>query len=622
FALGLLFVLQFASGYPPLVLLGMGLCCGLLVAWTASHLTARSKAHVQRGGDILPRGWPGTVLVTGTTSLALAAVYLLPFRETTSLSVHGRGLPYEEVVRLSGSWRTFARLIAPNFFGGNYDTRQWSILYGPYEEVAYIGLLAVVLALGAPLLARRQSAVPYLWALLPMAAILALGANTPLYRWLYERCVLLRLTRIPVRWMELWFLAAPLLAGFAFDASIHRAAEQRSRSARRYVPMALGILAAIFVATAIALTFTSPHDELWMQTAQWNRWRVMNREPEKIALYLRQTAIREALITAVLAFLAAWFWLPWQRAPNRRLAKRAEHLLIALVVLDVLILCWRWNKVVTPHDMSRNIAWPAELVRQFQPGDRWTTVVGLRAPNQAVLHRIDLYNGYDVLGSRRYFQFASTVEGEPRWDDVYQPIKRSPLLRVAGVTHTLTTRPELFSPASNISETRRAGKWILWKHPAAWPRLYLTRRVERVAEPQQLSRLQALATQPGSRITYPVVVAREAFDDVRLSTKAIPSDKILAWRRDLNRATIETQCTAPTILVQSEALSPGWRAWINAQPAPVQPANFLFRAVRVPAGRAHVAVVYDTQTYRFALFVSLCGLAAVALLIVMKDRAS
>jgi hypothetical protein len=66
-------------------------------------------------------------------------------------------------------------------------------------------------------------AVAWLWALLPCSLLVALGANTPVYRWLFEHVVFFRLTRVPVRWLEVWAFCAALLAGFTFDAVLHRA---------------------------------------------------------------------------------------------------------------------------------------------------------------------------------------------------------------------------------------------------------------------------------------------------------------------------------------------------------------------------------------------------------------
>ncbi|MBV9470612.1 MAG: YfhO family protein, partial [Abitibacteriaceae bacterium] len=89
---------------------------------------------------------------------------------------------------------------------------------------------------------------------------------------------------------------------------------------------------------------------------------------------------------------------------------------------------------------------------------------------------------------------------------------------------------------------------------------------------------------------------------------------------NLNEMQIQAQASAPSVLVQSEAWYPGWRAWVNGQSVPLEQANFLFRGVAVPAGVSSVRVVYEPVTYRFGLFLSLCGLSALGGIVMVQRR--
>ena len=96
------------------------------------------------------------MLAAGALAVALAAVVLLPLREAGSFSVHGGGLTYQAAVVISGTWRTFARLLLPDFFGGNADFRWSAGLAEAPEEAASIGLPALLLALLAPWLVASK----------------------------------------------------------------------------------------------------------------------------------------------------------------------------------------------------------------------------------------------------------------------------------------------------------------------------------------------------------------------------------------------------------------------------------------------------------------------------------
>jgi hypothetical protein len=98
-------------------------------------------------------------------------------------------------------------------------------------------------------------AVPWLWSLLPCALLVALGANTPVYRWLFEQIIFFRLTRVPVRWLEVWAFCAALLAGFAFDAVLHRA---RTNDKARAVQRVLGALCVALAVLALVCALCPP----------------------------------------------------------------------------------------------------------------------------------------------------------------------------------------------------------------------------------------------------------------------------------------------------------------------------------------------------------------------------
>ena len=66
----------------------------------------------------------------------------------------------------------------------------------------------------------------------------------------------------------------------------------------------------------------------------------------------------------------------------------------------------------------------------------------------------------------------------------------------------------------------------------------------------------------------------------------------------------------PGYLVLSDAYYPGWRATIGRQPAPLERANYAFRAVYVPAGQYTVEFMFEPLIWRIGLGVSAVTLLA------------
>jgi hypothetical protein len=298
--------------------------------------------------------------------------------------------------------------------------------------------------------------------------LVALGANTPVYRWLFEHVVFFRLTRVPVRWLEVWAFCAALLAGFAFDAVLHRA-RIKPQSAR-CATSAWRFMYRVGVAGACA-AIGARRAEWWMARA-----RRLAESPitDAVALEItsnwRTTALIESLIALVIAALGVVFLARWQREAGTR-RRRAELMIVGVIVLDVLILFWKSARVVSPQAMSTRVAWPQSLAVQYNPAQRWMTHIHWDAFNNNLPIGIHTFDGYDALGGHGYYEFISELEGREIWAAMYQPLRIHPLLRVAGVSHLLSyTRqpPTVFEGRTVLQPLAQSGNWKLWRYDGAW----------------------------------------------------------------------------------------------------------------------------------------------------------
>ncbi len=608
-AFALCVVAQIASGYLPIMVLSLALCVGLVVAWALTHRAPR-----------MPRGWLGVAALVAALCGSLSAVFILPMLEVSRLSVHGDGLEFEAATAFSGSWATLARLLLPGFFGNN--NFQWSIAGVPHEEAGSIGALPLLLALGAPFLARRagKKGHPALWflcALLPIAVVMAMGRNLPFYRVAFDYLPFVSKTRVPVRWMELFYYASALLCGFSFDALIHR----RSAGARaeRTFSWTLGVICALCAALFALVALSSPAAEFWLGRA---RIALANAVPDaaqliRSASQLHGDALLESLLVA--AFLAGGIYIfaKWRHA-NAAAARRWERVMLALIAFDLLSLFWRSAKLIAPQPLRAYFIWPKSLAARFDKEQRWETSFESGIINLAALDHIAVFNGYDALGQKRFFDFAIAIEGKSFWTAMYQVPQHSPLLRVASVSHTISSRDDAPKVHREFAGYRprlmaREGDYHLWQWDGAWPRAYVTRNLHRAPESAQLPLLETLSRRDFEAQRRPAVVAPGTFSPIK-NTPLASGESVRDWNFSWNRVALATQANAPSLLVFSDAYFPGWRAFVNKRETPLQPANFLFRGLEVPRGQSRVEMVYEPQTFRVALFISLCGLAALGAL--------
>ncbi|MFW6164030.1 MAG: YfhO family protein, partial [Planctomycetota bacterium] len=100
----------------------------------------------------------------------------------------------------------------------------------------------------------------------------------------------------------------------------------------------------------------------------------------------------------------------------------------------------------------------------------------------------------------------------------------------------------------------------------------------------------------------------------------IPGPRLSFDHYGLNRLAVEVETATHGWLVLSDVFYPGWRAAVDGEPASVLRADYVFRAVRVPAGKHVVEMWFAPWTWRVGLSVSVVTWMAAGALIVGSLR--
>ncbi|HXI18934.1 MAG TPA: YfhO family protein, partial [Chloroflexota bacterium] len=95
---------------------------------------------------------------------------------------------------------------------------------------------------------------------------------------------------------------------------------------------------------------------------------------------------------------------------------------------------------------------------------------------------------------------------------------------------------------------------------------------------------------------------------------------ILAAEPEQMRMAVEAR--QPAMLFLGDVFYPGWRAYVDGQETQIYRANYIFRAIFVPAGQHSVEFVYRPRSFRLGLLVTLGATAATigALLLLATNR--
>jgi hypothetical protein len=149
--------------------------------------------------------------------------------------------------------------------------------------------------------------------------------------------------------------------------------------------------------------------------------------------------------------------------------------------------------------------------------------------------------------------------------------------------------------------------------PHPWPRAWLVHRCAVISDPVLL--LQSL-----DRFDYENSVLLEEEPGCRLEVppSAEPFPTIESY--EPGRVVLKVEPASDALLVLSDLYYPGWRAEVDGRPAPILRANYLMRAVAVPAGRHTVGFLYEPASFKAGMAASLAGGLAIALMVLVHVR--
>jgi len=461
------------------------------------------------------------------------------------------------------------------------------------DFTGYIGLVPVGLLLAAAVADRGTRTRAMLWL---MAAVTVL-LFTPLARYLYHRFFIVAV------------FAATVLAAHGLDIVLEPSEQQR-----RAIGRALAGLLAVSLFMLVAVGTVQAVITCRREAVTASAWRFIQDEASKHPFGHQ----RDWMQQRVGAFLDHYrvsnpsFWLPvaclavtalaWHAYARGRFPRVGFGCVAAgMTVLDLMVM----GRPLAPQVDLRKYPLQAEhpLLAPVLADNSLFRVQVWESPGTAFLLPPNWLLRASVQDVRGNFSLApeSLEQLTPRGEQ-----KATPLFHLQNVKY-LIADDAVDIPSDTFELAASQGRFRVWRNLRCLPRALWVPRAETVIDRKQL--LARMRTEPFD--PRAVVLLEESLSVLTNGTTPATGEAQVAEYTP-TRVRVRVRADSPGWLLLADNWYPGWQATVDGRPAKLYRANWVLRAVFVPAGLHEVEFQFAPATFRAGLGITLATLAGLA----------
>jgi len=594
---GIPLAMQILSGHPQIVFYTLVTVAGYGLYRVVADLWVR-RGPAGRGG----RWAIITVLLLAvmvTSGLALAAPQLLMTYEMQQFSVRSQEQGAELLVKDSLPPAMTLNLVLPGAFGNNVVGFRGG---DPFEEeFVYAGFIPLVLAFfcwGQ----RRKKDMPFFVLLLFGAAVMAFGSFTPLYDYVIRYLPGFSLFRIPARWLMGVNLALAVLAAYGLETALEKGLSRARLGAVLLAGLLLvgGLVFLRFFGTQLLAGLTRAYDRRLLAALLDRVFSVDPVYGDRLLLsWVVGLSAPGYLLAANVAATSILFGL---FAAPRISARLFSGLIIAAVSIDLAVAGGTTVNPVTTADWWQQLSGGAGYVLQHLSNDTRVFPLGMGS-DTAAAHKLGKYTpaAYRVRSAGGY----GTPLMAARYDTFLHESDPVQMVQVLGVRYVLTegrmgsdaeaTYPPVYSDDTSVVYENR--------HPL--PRAFVVHDAILAANPDEaLAYFQKRDIDP--RRT--VILEAEAGESPPAVSDEGAGTPATIVTEDPQSIEISARLDGAGYLVLLDTFYPGWLATVDGQPAPIYRADYVARAVYVPAGEHRVRFEYQPMSFRLGAYLALATL--------------
>lgn len=487
--------------------------------------------------------------------------------------------------------------LSPDFFG-NPATRNFLIPDTYPGNALYIGLIPFIFLFSALSLFKKNPHVRFfaMWAII----MLLLFIRTPISEILYRIEIPFFATASPTNGIFLLSLSLSILAGFGIDRWI--------KGENRIAAVSAAVVIFTFIATWAYILISHPAVSI-------------------------NNFIYSTIVLAVVIFLLL---------AQKVFLKRKRFVAVVFIIITIFDLFYFFQKF-NPF-VPKSLVFPKTEVFSWlsQQGgiDRfWGYGAGSIEPNVGSGFHIFSPDGYDPLYPRRFGEFIqaskdgkiqTTFTNQTRSDaviasgygenDLAENSFRLRILDAIGVRYILdkagSGSTEKTFPIERFNLVYDKDGWRIFENKKAAPRAFLTSDYKIFKTKEEF---ENIFFSSDFDVTKTILLEDKAntplrFDDLNHQSKV----HVLSYSP--NNVVAQTESDSNQLLFLSDTYYPGWKVFIDGVQTKIYRANYVFRAVIVPAGNHSVVFTYQPGSFALGAKITIISVVAAILFALWLSR--
>ena len=563
-------------------------------------------------------------LTTCIIGLALAAFQLIPEYQTSQLAQRGIALSFSESQECALGASDFVRYVIPNFnFGVNC------------ESLLYVGVIPLILAIFAVIYLRKDKRILF-W-LLFFAFTLLFGVKYSPLAWIFHQFPVWSSLRGPARFMILGNFALAVLSGYGFNwilSPYGRPPEGRENFREYKVFKWIKIIFFGFLALIFSINILGLFKKIFITWAQNFFDKYYYSKTIGLPLSHYHQAI-ENLISGnfyAFSFLNKDFLIPLVLIIGAFLTlffikKFSKKSLFYLFILSGFI--WAATSPMVSSGLTREFFGKTDIVKFLEQetedsrvyslipnlsayqlvvaaysgatlSDESEFLKAMLLPNLNLVYGIDSIDGYDVSMPRRTSRILSELlseratignkiaEARLKPEEKIKIFEsRANILRMMNVKHIISAfslDEKVFKKVFETRVTRFSVPVYIYENKNVLPRFHFAKSVNSI-ESDEVTALQTILA---TGINFKDV----AFIECDNHCGSNFGGNIVDYEYRNGYLRLNTESQAGGWFMFGESFDKGWQAKINGEAVPIYRANYIYQAVRVPAGKSMIEFTY------------------------------